>query len=65
MQDAAPGSAVVLAVNGAQMSQMVGQHRQNIIRLCEEFGLKSLKITPKALDKGKIEIVSVEKPGKV
>ena len=65
LQDAAPGSAVVLAVNGAQMSQMVGQHRQNITRLCEEFGLKSLKITPKALDKGKIEIVSVEKPGKV
>lgn len=65
LQDTAPGSAVVLAVNGAQMSQMVGQHRQNIIRLCEEFGLKSLKITPKALDKGKIEIVSVEKPGKV
>ena len=60
-----PGSAVVLAVAPGKISQMVGQHRQNIQRLCAEFGLHSLKVTGKALKNDEIEIVSVEIPEKI
>ncbi len=61
LQGIAPDSAVVLAVNGSKVSQMVGQHRQNIGRLCDEFRLKSLKITAGPLKGDEIEIVSVNK----
>ena len=65
LQGAAPGSAVVLAVDPSKISQMVGQHRQNIQRLCTEFGLCSLKVIGKALKNDEIEIVSVEIPAKI
>ena len=62
LRDIEPGSAVVLAVETGRISQMVGQHRQNVEKLCTEFGLKSLKIMGKPLKSGEIERVSVEKP---
>ena len=60
-----PGSAVVLAVAPGRISQMVGQHRENIRRLCAMFGLCSLKVTEKPLKNDEIEIVSVEIPEKI
>ena len=60
-----PGSAVVLAVAPGKISQMVGQHRQNIRCLCTEFGLHSLKVIGKPLKNDEIEIVSVEIPEKI
>ena len=65
LQGIAPGSAVVLAVAPGKISQMVGQHRQNIQRLCAEFGLHSLKVAGKPLKNDEIEIVSVEIPEKI
>lgn len=59
------GSTVVLAVDGSRISQMVGQHRQNVATLCEEFGLKGLKVVGKPMKTQEIEIVSVEMQGKV
>ena len=44
LTDAKPGCRVTLAVGRGRVSQMAGQHRENIRRLTEEFGLKELKI---------------------
>ena len=65
LQGTPPGSAVVLAVAPGKISQMVGQHRENIHRLCTEFVLHSLKVTGKQRKNDEIEIVSVEIPEKV
>ncbi len=56
-----PGSAVVLGAAPGQISQAVGQHRENIRRLCAEFALSELKIRPAALKNGEISVISVEK----
>lgn len=39
-----PGSAVILDVAPSRVSQMVGQHRENIKKLCGDFQLKELKV---------------------
>ena len=65
LKGTAPGSAVVLAVDQRKISQMVGQHRQNIEQLCAEFGLSCLKVLGKTLKNDEIEIVSVEIPEKI
>lgn len=38
------GSRVRLCVAPSRLSQMIGQHRQNILTLCEEFSLEELKV---------------------
>lgn len=60
-----PGSSVVLGVNSAQISQMIGQHRENVRTLCEEFGLKALKIRAAAVENGEILRLSVEIPEQI
>ena len=60
-----PGSSVVLGVNSAQISQMIGQHRENVGTLCEEFGLKALKIRAAAVENGEILRLSVEIPEQI
>lgn len=55
-----PGSRVILGVHKSRISQMTGQKRQNVLRLCEEFALKELKIRPQEQEKDEITIVSVE-----
>lgn len=60
-----PGSSVVLGVNSARISQMTGQHRGNIRVLCEEFGLKSLKIRAAAAENEEILLLSVEIPEQI
>lgn len=60
-----PGSSVVLGVNSARISQMTGQHRGNIRVLCEEFGLKALKIRAAAVENEEILLLSVEIPEQI
>lgn len=48
------GRSVVLEVNPSQLSQMIGQGRQNVIALREEFGLEELKIKAADTQKGNI-----------
>lgn len=55
------GSKVILGVNKSKVSQMTGQHRQNIETLCREFSLKELKIRPAEVNDEEILIISVEK----
>ena len=57
----AAGSRVVLGVNRAKISQITGQHRQNITRLCADFGLAGLKICPADAENDEILLISVEK----
>lgn len=54
------GSRVTLAVHPKQVSQMIGQRQENIRRLCADFSLKELKITPNHPNFGEIVLVSVE-----
>ena len=56
------GSAVTLSVPPAQLSQMIGQHRQNVETLVREFELSGLQIRPDAEKNGEIRILSVVKP---
>lgn len=65
LQGIAPGSAVVLGVDPGKISQMVGQHRQNIQCLCTEFGLHSMKVIGKQMKNDEIKIVSVEIPKEI
>lgn len=60
-----PGSAVTLGVCPEQLSQAIGQHRENISRLTENFGLAGLKIRPAPLKNGEIALLSVEKRERV
>lgn len=54
------GSQVTIGVNPARISQMTGQHRENIKRLTAELDLKELKIRPAALKNDEISLLSVE-----
>jgi histone acetyltransferase (RNA polymerase elongator complex component) len=46
LKEITPGASVVIRVPERKLSQMIGQKRENIRRLCEEFALKELKIVP-------------------
>ena len=56
-----PGSRVTLTVGKGKTSQMAGQHRENVRRLTEEFGLAELKIRENPELNGEILLFSVEK----
>ena len=58
-------SAVTLAVARGKISQMTGQHRQNVAALCREFGLRSLKIKETDLKGREIQIFSLEISGDI
>ena len=60
-----PHSAVTLAVARGKTSQMTGQHRQNAVALCREFGLRSLKIKETDLKGREIQIFSLEISGDI
>jgi histone acetyltransferase (RNA polymerase elongator complex component) len=53
------GDTVTLGVSPDRVSAMTGQHRENIRALCREFGLKSLKIAPADIEKGKIVMLDI------
>ena len=65
LQGVEPGSAVTLGVRAEELSQMIGQRRENISFLCAALLLSELKVRSCAAEKGEIVILSVEKNGKV
>lgn len=46
LADAPAGSSVTIAVHKSKISQMVGQHRQNVETLKRELSLKEVKVVP-------------------
>ncbi len=61
LADVKEDSCVVLGVEKSKISQMVGQHRQNVDSLCREFSLKQLKIREAQVKGEEILLLSVEK----
>lgn len=59
LENVKPGSRVVLGVNKSKISQMVGQHRCNTEKLCEEFSFKQLKVKA-AETENEVLLISVE-----
>ncbi len=55
-----PGSAVTLGVCPGQLSQAIGQHRKNVLRLEEKFNLASLRFRPAELPRGQLELLDVK-----
>lgn len=65
LADIEPGARVTLGVNASQLSQMIGQHRQNLRLLCERLALAEVRVCPAAVKNGEIAILSVEKPDRI
>ena len=51
---------VVLGVNPSKISQMVGQHRCNLDKLREEFGLTEIKVKAADVDENEVTVLSAE-----
>lgn len=65
LTEARPGDSVVLEVGKGKTSQMVGQHRANIVALQSEFGLKTIKIREKCEKTEEIFVKFIAKSKKV
>ena len=53
-----PEDNVVLGVNKSEISQMTGQHRQNLAALEAEFALRSVRVAAAEVPRGGIEILN-------
>ena len=51
-----PGRSVVIGVPAPKLSQMVGQRRENIQKLCAEFSIRELQVVPSIDAKGDLRI---------
>lgn len=60
LENATPGSRVVLEVGRGKTSQMVGQHRRNMAALMARFALADLKIRESDTKTDDIKIISIE-----
>lgn len=56
-----PGCRVVLGIGQNRLSQALGQHRENVTRLREEFSLETLCIRPLERKNQELCLISVEK----
>ena len=56
-----PGSRVTLGVNAAELSQMIGQKRQNVRALSRALALGELRIRSCEAERGEIVLLSIEK----
>lgn len=56
-----PGSRVTLGVNAAELSQMIGQKRQNVRALSRALALEELHIRSCEAERGEIVLLSIEK----
>ncbi|MBQ3481091.1 MAG: radical SAM protein [Oscillospiraceae bacterium] len=54
------GGRVLLGTAERSLSQAIGQKRENLQRLCREYGLEEIKIVPAAVKEGEIILLSVE-----
>jgi hypothetical protein len=52
-----PGASVVISVPAAKHSQMIGQKRENIRKLCAEFSLQDLQVIPSQEQKEDLHIL--------
>ena len=57
-----PGSAVTLGVAQRAVSQMIGQHRQNLASLKSGLGLANVRVRPANVKNDEIILLSVDKP---
>lgn len=55
-----PGSRVILEVHPSQVSQMTGQHRENLTALREAFALKEIRVKPGDCALGEIRVLASE-----
>ena len=62
LADSEPEMRVTLGVNSRELSQMIGQHKENLRWLRETYGLRELKIVPAPVKSGEICRLAVEKP---
>ena len=60
-----PGASVSFGVNSRELSQMIGQHRENLRWLREKYGLRELKIVSAPVKSGEICRLTVEKPAEM
>ncbi len=58
LEGVAPGSRVTLGVNERELSQLIGQHRENVAWLAERFSLAELKARPAPCGAGEIVIMN-------
>ena len=61
LADVEPGSRVILGVDARDLSQMIGQHRANILWLKERFALAQLSVRPANVKKTEICRLFLEK----
>ena len=52
-------------MNSRELSQMIGQHRENVRWLREKYGLRELKIVSATVKSGEICRLAVEKPAEM
>ena len=60
LEGVTPGRRIVLEVHSSQISQMTGQHRQNITALTERFALAELKVRAGDLQRDGIRVIAAE-----
>lgn len=61
LREVPKGASVILGVHKSQISQMIGQHRCNVAKLCENLHLNDVKVVESAVNTGEILIVSIAK----
>lgn len=61
LAEAMPASSVVLEVGKGKTSQMIGQHRCNVLALTKEFSLKQIKIQEKIEKSDEISVKFIAK----
>ena len=65
LRESGVSGRAVLGVAPEKVSQMVGQHRENLRRLCAELGLEELKVRAIPVDSGEIRVIPIEKQSKI
>ena len=60
LQGSGPGSRLILEVHPSRISQMTGQHRQNIAALKERFGLAELRVRAGNEKEDEIRVIAAD-----
>ncbi len=61
----APGSSVTLSVSPRQLSQLLGQKRENLARLKEEFSLSAIRVSPTGEKEDEVRLLPENSEGGV
>ena len=65
LKDVPPGSRVRLGAAERSLSQAIGQKKENLRLLRDEFALTELKVVPALVKEGEIVLLSVENGGEI